>query len=111
MDITIAIQKKESFTIAHVAGRIDTNTSDELEDALMDILNGGEHRIILDLEKIDYISSAGIRVLLVITKQLYASGELFCVLSDNVLEIIEMAGLNTFMNICDTVSDAEAAMG
>ena len=110
MKIDITTGKENTYTIVHVAGRIDATTSDEMEDALMDILGQGQDRIILNLENIDYISSAGLRVLVVITKQLYDSGQFFCTISDNVREIIEMAGFNTFMNIYDSLEDAEAAM-
>lgn len=102
MDIDIQIEKEDNFSMVVVSGRIDAASSDELEDALVGLLDDGENNIILDLENTNYISSAGLRVLVVITKQLYDSG-FFCLCnaSDNVSEIIEMAGFNAFMNICD----------
>ncbi|SLM32878.1 putative anti-sigma factor antagonist BtrV [Desulfamplus magnetovallimortis] len=110
MTLNITTDKKDGYSVVHVAGRIDTITAESLEDALMDILSEGEEKIILDLENVEYISSAGIRILVVITKQMYDSGELFCILSENAREIIEMAGVNTFVNICDTIAEAEAAI-
>lgn len=102
MDIDINIDKKETFTVVHVSGKIDASTSDELEDAFMDLLGEGENRIVLELKDTSYISSAGLRVLIVVSKLMYETGQFcLCSLNDNVREIIEMSGFNTFMNIYD----------
>jgi len=107
MNISIDVEKQKNCAVVHVSGKIDAVTSETLEDALLDLLNGGEVRIILELEEATYISSAGLRVLVVITKQLYDSGHFcLCNANDNVLEIIEMAGFNVFMNIYDDLNDA-----
>lgn len=107
MSISINVEKQEICAVVHVGGRIDASTSEDLEDALLDLLDGGETRIILDLEETTYISSAGLRVLVVITKQVYDSGHFcLCNANDNVNEIIDMAGFNVFMNIYDDLPDA-----
>ncbi|MCF6247522.1 MAG: STAS domain-containing protein [Desulfobacula sp.] len=108
MDIAIIVEKKTDYTIVHVSGKIDATTSDDLEDALIDLLDQGEVNIILDLKDTRYISSAGLRVLVVVTKQVYDSGHFcLCNANDNVLEIIDMAGFNVFMNIYDDLSTAK----
>ena len=108
MNITISIEKEATCSIAYVSGKIDATTSDELEDALIGLMEEGEKNIILDLGDTNYISSAGLRVLIVITKQMYDSGHFcLCNASDNVCEIIEMAGFNVFMNIYDDLSTAK----
>ena len=105
--IDIQIKKEPGCAIVHVSGRIDATTCDDLEDSLMQLLDDGEKNIILGLSKTEYISSAGLRVLIVITKQLYDTGSFcLCDVSENVLEIIEMAGFHTIMNIYDTIEAA-----
>ncbi len=108
MNITITVEKEANCSIVHVSGKIDATTSDDLEDSLMELLEQEEKNIILDLKDTNYISSAGLRVLVVVTKQVYDSGH-FCICnaSDNVLEIIEMAGFNVFMNIYDDLTTAK----
>ena len=108
MNITITVEKEANCSIVHVSGKIDATTSDELEDTLIELLDQGNKNIILDLKDTNYISSAGLRVLVVITKQMYDSGHFcLCNTSDNVHEIIEMAGFNIFMNIYDDLSTAK----
>ncbi|WP_321493584.1 STAS domain-containing protein [uncultured Desulfobacter sp.] len=109
MDIGIQIQKQDNFSIVAVSGKIDAITSDGLEGALIDLIDQGEKHIILDLEKTTYISSAGLRILIVITKQLYDDGQFcLCNANDNVHEIIEMAGFNVFMNIYSDLTEAKS---
>ncbi len=108
MNNTIRIEDEPGFSIVRVAGKIDATTSDKLEDSLIDLLNKGQKNIILDLKDANYISSAGLRVLVAITKQLYDSGHFcLCNANDNVQEIIDMAGFRVFMNIYEDLSTAK----
>jgi len=108
MSIAIKVEDESNYSIVHVAGRIDATTSYELEDALVDLLGQGQYNIILDLEDTKYISSAGLRVLVAIIKQLYDSGHFcLCNANDNVQEIIDMTGFNVFMNVYKDLSTAK----
>ena len=111
MDISIEIEIQDNFSIVSVSGRIDAATSDNLEDTLVDLIDQGQRNIILDIENTTYISSAGLRILVVITKQLYDSGHFcLCNANDHVNEIIEMAGFNMFMNICQDLDSAKESI-
>ena len=108
MDIDITVDKEETCTVVYVSGKIDAITSGELEEKLLDIIKNGENQIVLNLEKTEYISSAGLRVLIVVTKKLYDSGH-FCICnaSENVQEIIDMAGFSAFMTLYDDLETAK----
>lgn len=108
MSIDISVEKEGRCSVVYVSGRIDAISSDTLEDTLLELLDRGETKIILNLEGTEYISSAGLRVLVVIAKQLYDDGHFcLCNSSENVMEIIEMAGFNAFITM---YSDLETAM-
>lgn len=108
MDIDITIDKEEMCSVVHVSGKIDAITAEGLEDRLLRMIEDGEKQIILDLANTVYISSAGLRVLIVVTKYLYDSGSFcLCNASDNVREIIEMAGFNAFMTLYDDLETAK----
>ena len=101
-------EKNEKYSVVTVSGKIDAATCSDLEDSLLNLIDDGETRIILDLADCGYISSAGLRVLLVTTKQLYGSGFFaLCNLDENVSNIIEMAGFCTFINIFDDMESAK----
>ncbi len=107
MDIAIAVEKRADCSVVRVSGRIDALTSDELEGALVELIENGERNIVLNLKDAVYISSAGLRVLVVVAKRLYNEGHFcLCNVSDNVMEIIETAGFMVFMTIYDDLSKA-----
>ena len=61
--VTRSAVSNPEVTVLEAAGSLDLNTVDEFEMALNGFLRKGQNRIILDLSKLDYISSAGIGVL------------------------------------------------
>ncbi|MCP3941786.1 MAG: STAS domain-containing protein [Desulfobacteraceae bacterium] len=109
MDIEINIEENDDCSVVQIAGRIDATTADDLEDALLNLLDQGAVNIILDLENTVYISSAGLRVLILVKKQMYASGHFaLCSASENVLQIIEMSGFNSVISVYEDIETAKA---
>ena len=97
MDITITINNRE-LTVA-LSGRLDTLTSSDLEDKLGEELNGAE-RLIFDLGELEYISSAGLRVLLGAYKTMdKRGGMLIRNVTVTVMEIFEVTGLSDIIAI------------
>ncbi len=90
------IQQDRSDGVLVVApvGRVDSTTSDTLEQALKAALDAGDRRLVVDLGGVDYISSVGLRVLLVAAKRLRGDqGTLvLCALGDAVRQVFDLAG-------------------
>ena len=64
MVMGIEEQTKDSLVIVALSGRVDGFSAPELEERLMEITGRGDVRVLLDCEKMDYISSAGLRAVL-----------------------------------------------
>lgn len=80
-------------------GRLDTVTAPELEGALADSLTG-IRELTLDMEKLDYISSAGLRVLLTTQKTMKRQGEMTLThVNENVRDIFEVTGFSDILTI------------
>ena len=80
-------------------GRLDTLTAPELEKELQSSLIGITS-LTLDLENLEYISSAGLRVLLSAQKIMNRSGEMkVCHVNEIVMEIFEVTGFSHILNI------------
>lgn len=81
------------FVVAPV-GRIDSTTSEALEQALNKAIDVGERRLVVDFDAVSYISSAGLRVLLIVAKRLRTErGTLvLCALTDAVRQVFDLAG-------------------
>ncbi|MDO4459723.1 MAG: STAS domain-containing protein [Clostridia bacterium] len=81
----------EAFTIK-IAGRIDTMTAPELENEIVSI-DESTKDLILDMTGVEYISSAGLRVLLAAQKKMGKVGSMRLTgVCDNVMEVLEMTG-------------------
>lgn len=75
-------------------GRVDSTTSSRLERHLSILLAGGEYRIVVDFTRVEYISSAGLRVMLVLARRVKdARGSLaLCAMGAPVRHVFELAG-------------------
>ena len=90
--MNINIEKENGVTVLNIDGRLDTTTAPELEKA---INNEGEalKSLVLDFKGVDYISSAGLRVLLTAQKKMNVQGSMELTnVSEAVMDIFEMTG-------------------
>lgn len=94
--------------IFSVKGSLDSNTSTELETRIYAALGDGQRKLILNLEDLDYISSAGIRVMLKTTKDLKSmeGNIVLCALQDYVREVFDIAGFDGYLNIENNLETA-----
>ncbi len=91
-------EEKGALRIA-LEGRLDTTSSPELEQELRGLIPKVES-LTLDLAKLDYISSAGLRVLLVTQKAMGKRGTLkLSGVNETVMEILEVTGFTEILNI------------
>jgi anti-sigma B factor antagonist len=97
--MTINKIKEASTLKVAVNGRVDTTTAPELEAELKPAL-GGITELILDFSQLNYISSAGLRVLLSLQKIMNAQGEMKVVgVNEVVYEIFEVTGFADILTI------------
>ena len=97
--LNIETKRNASELTVELSGRLDTNTAPELEAALKTALEGVEE-LTFDFEKLDYISSAGLRVLLAAQKTMNKQGEMRVVhVNETVMEIFEVTGFADILTI------------
>jgi anti-sigma B factor antagonist len=104
------IQYKHCDLLA-VEGRVDSSTSPQFADAINTILNEGRYKIVLDMGKVEFISSAGLRVLINAQKTFkrYNRGEVVLAnLPKNIYSAIDLAGFTSLFKI---FNDVLAAVG
>jgi anti-anti-sigma factor len=95
--------------VLKLEGRLDTNTASSFEDKLMDLINTNENKIVVDFSHLDFISSSGLRVLLMAGKKLKTSnGKLgLCSLQEHIKEVFDVAG---FTMLFSMFPDQKAAL-
>ena len=97
--MTIEQKKDGSKLSIGLSGRLDTTTAPELEAALKDALDGVTE-LELDLKELEYISSAGLRVLLSAQKIMNKQGSMVILnANENIMEIFEVTGFSDILTI------------
>ena len=90
--MTIEIKKNVDETIIEIAGRLDTITAPALDKTINEDIAGTKN-LVLDVKGVEYISSAGLRVLLSAQKKMQKIGSMKLVnVCDAVMEVFEMTG-------------------
>ncbi len=104
------IQSNEAggCTLFTVTGRLDASSAASAEATLAGAVEGGATRLVLNLASLDYISSAGLRVLLATAKRVARqSGKLvLCELQSGVREVLAISGLLSVFAVVDTQAEA-----
>jgi anti-sigma B factor antagonist len=106
----ISISESGGVRILSFQGNLDTNTAPDAESEINGLIDGGAQKLLVNFEKLDYISSAGLRVLLATAKKLKASsGDLkICCLNQTVQEVFDISGFSTILSV---TSSEEEALG
>jgi len=105
-------EKKGQVLLVGPVGHLDTRTSHDFEKKIVELLAAGERRFIIDLAQLEYVSSAGLRVLLLLAKKLDAmEGDLVLSgMNAQVLEVFDVAGFTGIFTIVPTEADALAKL-
>ncbi len=101
-------EKQGDIKVFKIKGRLDSKTSPEFEEKIIESSQDGTTKMIFDFKDLEYISSAGLRVILKATKEMKKTDGLIvlCSMQDYVKEVFEIAGFDTFLSIEETFDDA-----
>jgi anti-anti-sigma factor len=98
------VEERGEITVVRVEGRLDAHSSPQLEKQLQAIIDSGHFKFILNFEKVEYLSSSGMRLLLSCSKKLKSlEGKLIaCCMNEEIMDVIKMAGFNQVIEIYPT---------
>ena len=110
MALSIEDELEGPAVVVRLSGQLDTLTAKPFESHLASRIAQGQKRIIVDLAKVNYVSSYGLRVFLLTAKQLRADRRAFilCSLTPDVKKIFRISGFDKILAICETREDAVA---
>ncbi len=98
-------------TVIEVSGEIDVYTAPRLREALVSLVDAGNYRLIVDMERVEFLDSTGLGVLVGGLKRVRAHDggiNLVCT-QGRILRIFRITGLSKVFNIFDTVEEAVAS--
>jgi anti-sigma B factor antagonist len=101
MALTIDVKRDEGTTLLVLRGDLDLSTAPQLRESLVEVIDGGSRRIVIDMEALDFLDSAGLGILVGGLKRARTHGgelELVCS-SRAVLKPIEITGLDRVFTI------------
>jgi len=101
--MTLQTRDENDVKIVYLEGEMDTVTSPQVLEELDQMRNDGAKKILLNLEKVDFVSSAGLRVFLATAQQLKASGGdlRVCMLNKDIKEVFDISGFSTLLMVFD----------
>ena len=108
----VSEERQDGIVMVMPKGRIDSNTSASLEQKLLALLEPAPRGIVIDFTAVDYISSAGLRVVLVLAKRLRGgkAALVLCQLNGLIQEVFTMSGFDKVLAIVPTRAEALAKL-
>ncbi len=110
--MSLLIAKKGGVVIAMPGEQLDLNTSPEAEELLVAQIEAGETKIVMDFSKTEYISSAGLRVIMktaILLKE--KDGRIaLCNGNEQIYEVLEISGFLDIVNYCSSFDEAMIAV-
>lgn len=107
--MSITAERDGAILILGLHGRLDSTSSAAAEGEVVGHLDGGAAHVVMDFADLDYISSAGLRVVLIAAKRVKAAGGamVLCGLRPHIREVFEISG---FLSILTVADDRAAAV-
>jgi len=105
--LEITHHEADGLHILHLSGRLDTATSPHAENQIIEVIEKG-NTIIVNLKELVYISSAGLRLILVFMKRTKKRNArmIFCAPGENVLKVFELSNFLEFLEIAESIEAA-----
>lgn len=106
--MNIEISESQDIHILAFEGNLDTGTSPDAESAINELIDSGAQKLLINFDQLNFIASAGLRVLLATAKKLQATGgELrICSLNPTVQEVFDISGFVTILSVKSSENEA-----
>jgi anti-anti-sigma factor len=107
----ITTNEVAGITVVYICGEIKSTTAGEVMDSLVDLVKGGVTKLLVNVKDVEFISSAGLRSILVASKLLKnTGGELrLCNANETVAKVLETSGFTSLVSMHSDESAAIAA--
>jgi len=104
-------KKVGNVNLVSIGGSLDAYSANDVESKLNSLIDAGQVRLVVSLDKLEYMSSSGLRVLLATLKKVRKQqGDIrLACLKPNIKEVFDISGFNQLFNISDTEETAIAS--
>ncbi len=107
----LAIKTVNDVAVVQLVGSLDGKTAPEVQNQVLPGTEG-QRKVILDMTKVDYVSSAGLRILLLLYRQVKGKGGKIALVgtSEEIKDIMSVTGLINFFQISETLEDGISSL-
>ncbi|MDG4774442.1 MULTISPECIES: STAS domain-containing protein [unclassified Solwaraspora] len=108
MELSLSTRTVGEYTVLEVGGEVDVYTAPRLRERLLELIDAGNHKIVVDLHRVDFLDSTGLGVLVGALKRLRPAGGTFGLVCDkeSLLKIFRITALDQVFPIFPTVQAA-----
>lgn len=108
----VSSERDGSALVVAVDGRIDGSNSQEFQDRFEEVIEDGDRAVVLDMGKLTYISSSGLRATLLLARRLQRQQAKFaiCSLSPSIKEVFEISGFDRIIQVLASREEATQAV-
>ena len=108
MSVQVKWERKDDILIGMLIGHIDSSNADRFQRIVESGIDAEDRALILDFERVFFISSAGLRISLIISRKFNESGKKFgvCALSDPIRNVLAVSGFDRVIPIYDSQAAA-----
>ena len=106
---SVETELSDGFAVIRLEGAVDAHTAPQFEEAVQSVIDDGQNKIVVDCEKLSYISSAGLGVFMGFIEEVRdAGGDIkICSLSDKAKQPFEILGFETLFHFCPDVASSK----
>lgn len=106
---SVETESSDDFAVIRLEGAVDAHTAPQFEEAVQSVIEAGQNKIIVDCEKLTYISSAGLGVFMGFIEEVRDEGGdiKICGLSDKAKQPFEILGFESLYDFCPDVASAK----
>jgi anti-sigma B factor antagonist len=111
MELSLMTRTVAEHTVLEVGGEVDVYTAPRLRERLLELIDGGSRKVVVDLGRVDFLDSTGLGVLVGALKRLRPAGGTFALVCDKepLLKIFRITALDQVFPIYPTISAATSA--
>lgn len=108
MELVVQVEERGGWAVARVSGDLDLTTAPRLRERLVQVVVGGQPRVVLDLQAVSFVDSTGLGVIVGVLKRTRSQGGDLRLVStrSGLRKILEMTGLDHALSLAATVEEA-----
>ena len=108
MDLLVSVDERDGWAVVRASGDLDLTTAPRLREQVVKVVTGGQPRVVLDLQGVDFVDSTGLGVIVGLLKRTRGQGGDLRLVSTrpSLRKVLELTGIDRALELAPTVDEA-----